>query len=208
MILFVNDTSMRFGTAFKKALKYHAVASLPTLVGGAIVAVALWIGLIEPALASVGGAIGGPQQLLQAVIAAPINIPVLVVGVVGGLVIRRVGRTTLLFRIHGTGVVNTVERDIGPDQAPTDRSASDDQSTERDSAANSSTTATTATASGGTVQSATTSDDGESAEGEDRRVEAGTAESDDEEGSDDEVEAGSDDDTATGSDESEPRTER
>ena len=142
MILFVNDTPMRFGTAFKKALKYHAVASLPTFIGGAIAAVALWIGLIEPALASLGGATGGPQQLLQAVIAAPINIPVLVVGVVGGLVVRRVGRTTLLFRIHGTGVVNTVEREVVPDQPSADRPASDEQSADGGSAGRSSATAT------------------------------------------------------------------
>ena len=185
---------MRFGTAFKKALKYHALASLPTLVGGAIVAVALWIGLLEPALASVGGATGRPQQLLQAVIAAPINIPVLVVGVVGGLVVRRVGRTTLLFRIHGTGVVNTVERDVVPDQTPADRSTSDEQSTERGSSGTAATTATTATSTDETDPSATTSDGDKSADDDDEGAAAGTAESGDE--------------SDVGSDESEPRSER
>ena len=193
MILFVNDTPMRFGTAFKKALKYHAVASLPTFIGGAIAAVALWIGLIEPALASLGGATGGPQQLLQAVIAAPINIPVLVVGVVGGLVVRRVGRTTLLFRIHGTGVVNTVEREVVPDQPTADRSAVDGGGVEGDD--------------GGVADGSAGSDDGEGFDDQ-----GFDDEGSDDEGSDDNDEKiddeQSDDGTAASSVESEPRTDR
>jgi len=224
MILFVNDTPMRFGTAFKKALKYHAVASLPTFIGGAIAAVALWIGLIEPALASLGGATGGPQQLLQAVIAAPINIPVLVVGVVGGLVVRRVGRTTLLFRIHGTGVVNTVEREVVPDQPSADRPASDEQSADSGSAGRSS---ATATSTDETVPSTPTADDGHGIDGDDEGVADGEEADADGDGADDgsddqEVGDGSDDqEIVDGSDdqkvedgdapssvESEPRTER
>ncbi|WP_435093502.1 hypothetical protein [Halorubrum sp. N11] len=190
---------MRFGTAFKKALKYHAVASLPTFIGGAIVAVALWIGLIEPAVASVGGATGGPQQLLQAVIAAPMNIPLLAGGVVGGLVVRRVGRTTLLFRIHGTGVINTVEREVVPDQTPAERSASDEQSGETGSAGGSSTTATSADE---TTPSTPTADGGRGVEADEKGVADGS------EGADDGSEGADDEGTAASSVESGPRTER
>lgn len=101
---------MQFEVALREALKYHLLAVVPTLVGGAIAAVALWVGLISPLLATVEQARGGPQALIQSVIATPINVPVLVVGVVLGALIRRIGRTTLLFHIHGTTVVDTMER--------------------------------------------------------------------------------------------------
>ena len=110
MLAFVNDTHMELKLALREALKYHLLAAVPTLVGGGIAAAALWLGVIDPVLATVEQTTGGPQALIQAVFAAPINVPVLVVGVVLGVLIRRIGRTTLLFYVHGTTVVDTVER--------------------------------------------------------------------------------------------------
>jgi hypothetical protein len=107
---------MRFAVAFKKALQYHAVAFVPNLIGGGIAAVSLWIGVIDPALSALPGAAGGVQGLLEAALGAPYNLPVAVVGVVGGLLIRRIGKTALLFKVHGTAVVDAVDDELIEDQ--------------------------------------------------------------------------------------------
>ena len=107
---------MQLEVALREALKYHLLAAVPTLVGGVIAAAALWVGLISPLLATVEQATGGPQALIQSVIATPINVPLLVVGVVLGVLIRRIGRTTLLFHVHGTTVVDTMERPAVTDE--------------------------------------------------------------------------------------------
>lgn len=122
---------MRFAVAFKKALKYHAVAFVPNLIGGGIAAVSLWIGVIEPALSALPGAAGGVQGLLGAALGAPYNLPVAVVGVVGGLLLRRIGKTALLFKIHGTAVVNTVDGQLIEEEPSGDGSGGADAGSAR-----------------------------------------------------------------------------
>jgi len=103
---------MKLATALKEAAKYHATAFVPSLIGGAIIAVSLWVGVVAPALAAVPGAAGGPEGLLEGLLAAQYNVPVVLVGVVGGMLIRRIGKTALLFKIHGTTVVDEVDDEL------------------------------------------------------------------------------------------------
>jgi len=103
---------MRFTVALREALKYHAVAFVPNLIGGSIVVVSLWIGVIDPAIGALPGAAGGPEGMLEALLAAPYNLPVVLVGVIGGVAIRRLGKTALLFKIHGTAVVDVVDDEL------------------------------------------------------------------------------------------------
>lgn len=116
---------MRFVVALREALKYHAASVVPNLIGGAIVAIALWIGVVDPATTALSGAPGGPEGLLEALLAAPYNLPVAVVGVVGGLLLRRIGKTALLFRIHGTTVVDVVDDDLTEDDPASTSSVED-----------------------------------------------------------------------------------
>ncbi|QAU11412.1 hypothetical protein EKH57_00610 [Halorubrum sp. BOL3-1] len=104
---------MRLSSALTDAIKYHLVALVPTGIGFAVAGVALWFGLIQPVL-DTAVLSGNPQQILQSVANAPIS-PVLIgVGVVVGLFVRRVGRTALLFKLHGSTVVDVVDREVVP----------------------------------------------------------------------------------------------
>jgi len=116
---------VKFAVALKEALKYHAIAFVPNLIGGGIVAVTLWIGVIDPAIAALPGAAGGPEGMLESLLAAQYNIPVVLIGVIGGVGIRRLGKTALLFKIHGTAVVDVVDDELIEDEADSTHSTGD-----------------------------------------------------------------------------------
>ena len=116
---------MKFAVALKEALKYHAIAFVPNLIGGVIVAVTVWIGVIDPAIAALPGAAGGPEGMLESLLAAQYNIPVVLIGVISGVAIRRLGKTALLFKIHGTAVVDVVDDELIEDDADSTHSTGD-----------------------------------------------------------------------------------
>ena len=107
---------MRFGEALKEAVKYHAVAIIPTLIGVGIAFGSLWIGVIEPFLGAIAGELGEPTVALERAAEAEYSFAIAVIGVVVGLLIRRIGRTALLFRTHGNAVVEEVDREVIPDE--------------------------------------------------------------------------------------------
>lgn len=90
---------MELEQAFREAIKYNAVALLPTLVGIAVSLLALWVGALGPFVRTVS------ESGLDAIIAgeAGFTIHGLVVflGVGIGYVVHRLGRTTLLFKMYG-----------------------------------------------------------------------------------------------------------
>jgi len=124
---------VKLTTALKEAFKYHIVAVAPTLVGGAIVVISLWVGVIDPALAAVPSAAGGIQGLLDGLLAAQYNVPVAVGGVVGGTVIRRIGKTALLFKIHGAAVVDVVDDELTEPDSDSARPIDGDRNDSADS---------------------------------------------------------------------------
>lgn len=90
---------MRFRDAISYAMKYHALALIPTLLGVTVAGAAVWFGVGRHAVALLehgGGSLTSAttmQPLLEAV-----NPPLALVGVVLGFYVRRVGRTALLVR--------------------------------------------------------------------------------------------------------------
>ncbi|MFC6752354.1 hypothetical protein [Halorubrum tibetense] len=106
---------MRFGEALTEALKYHAVAVVPTLIGFVIAFAALWVGVLTPLLDAVAGVTAQPELALERALGAEYNFVVAGVGVIIGIAVRRVGRTTLLFRTHGNAVVEEVDREVIPE---------------------------------------------------------------------------------------------
>jgi len=111
---FVNSVHMRFGEALKEALKYHAKAIVPTLIGVTIAFVSLWIGIIDPLLSAITGELGEPAVALERAVEADYGLGTAVIGVIVGLLIRRIGRTALLFKTHGNAVVEEVDREVIP----------------------------------------------------------------------------------------------
>ena len=105
---------MRFGEALKEALKYHAKAIVPTLIGVTIAFVSLWIGIIDPLLSAITGELGEPAVALERAVEADYGLGTAVIGVIVGLLIRRIGRTALLFKTHGNAVVEEVDREVIP----------------------------------------------------------------------------------------------
>lgn len=93
---------MRFRDALKWSLKYHSLAIVPTLLGVAVVAAAVYVGAIRPVLPALQGAAPSLESLSTVV--GAVNAPLVAVGVLGGVYVRRVGRTALLVRTQGQAV--------------------------------------------------------------------------------------------------------
>lgn len=116
---------MRLRRAISYALKYHALALIPTLLGVTVVVAAVWFGVGRhlAALQNGGGSLLSAatfQSLLNAV-----DLPLALAGVVLGYYVRRVGRTALLVRTQCQALtgVGTANAGAAPRSANADGSA-------------------------------------------------------------------------------------
>lgn len=85
--------------ALKEAVKYNAIALVPTAVGVGLAALGLWFGALGALFETLDG------SSLEAILAGragfTVNGLVIFAGVGLGYVIHRLGRTTLLFKLYG-----------------------------------------------------------------------------------------------------------
>ncbi len=100
---------MKYTTSIKLSLKYHILALLPLLVGLAIAAAGIWIGVIDPVIIALNGL--DPQSLLSGEFwqNADINPLLGSSSALIGYLVHKVGRTALLMRIHGTAIESNTE---------------------------------------------------------------------------------------------------
>lgn len=105
---------MELEDAFREAIKYNAVAIVPTLVGLLVAMVFVWVSALGPFLSTLEEA--GLDAILAGEAGFRMNGLVLFVGVALGYVIHRVGRTTLLFKLYGGILLTELERATPPER--------------------------------------------------------------------------------------------
>lgn len=130
---------MELKTALKSALKYNTVAIIPTLIGGGLVVLALYLILGQPVVElldiveenDLEWIMENDQEIIETVISS--SSPV-----IGGLLIvigyfiHRVGRTFMMFYIQGSAVVDRVENKFDIDEDNDKMDDSDDEKKDND----------------------------------------------------------------------------
>lgn len=97
--------------ALREAVRYNVAALGPTLVGGAIAVVGLWLGALEPFVRTAGE--HGVGTILAGEAGFRIDLLVVLVTVGVGFGIHRVGRTALLFAFYAEVLRSEFEQEPG-----------------------------------------------------------------------------------------------
>lgn len=130
---------MKYTRALIASIKYNVAALLPTLLGVGLIAAGGWFGVVDPVLDVMLDA--EPEELLDPGIVAEIAFsPTLAGGgLLAGYFVHRVGRTALMFKIHGDAVQAAIEEaqsqsqtSDDPSPATNDGSGDDDAGSEDD----------------------------------------------------------------------------